>query len=120
MKQTQYFAYHPDFVPESLLAKFPNHAIHTDSLTGKTIAFFGMGVFKVAGIELASELVDNLDALGMRDDSGEGEGMSRAALNTLVTTMFNRPAKGNEVRLSMSQGKYLYNTRFKPDDVGPE
>ena len=95
--------------PTEMLTKYPTPATYAE---GK-LYLFGENLQEVAGIEPA-EIVD-IEAMGFNHPYVEGEaGLTAAELDAHVDRLLGILGEG-EVSLSNSQGRHLYDTRFKPE-----
>jgi len=92
-----YTVYAVEHVPAILLSKYPTPALYAE---GK-LYLFGESLKDVSGIEPV-EVVD-IESMTLTNDELD------AYVDHLLTVL--GPA---EVRLSKTQGQYLYHTRFKP------
>ena len=56
--------------------------------------------------------------MGLQEDDGEEQGvMTKSEFDALADQLLAETPTGREVQLSRSQGRYMYETRFKPDDI---
>ena len=99
-----------EFIPESLLAKHPNHAIYGDT------ALFCESLEEVTGTP--ADEIEDMAQHGLKGNSDEeGQGMKESDFDDLVDEMIVRPPNGKEIKMSAAQGKYLYKGRFKPEEI---
>ena len=104
-----YTVYATEFAPEALSSKYPNAAQYEE----KKLTLFAESLEQVTG-EPANDIV-NLKVMGLQEDDGTQEGiLTKTQLLTMVESMLAEKPTGREIQLSLSQGKYLYDVRFKP------
>ena len=49
--------------------------------------------------------------------SEEGTGLTAQQLDDMVDSLLTSNQLGSEIQMSKPQGRYLYDTRFKPEDA---
>jgi len=116
-----YTVYAQEFVPESLLAKYPKPAEYAE---GK-LYLFAENLEKVTGTP-AVDIFD-FSVMGLQEDDGteksvsivdgvevETDMLTKSGLISMVTAMLSGTMTGREIQLSVAQGKYLYSTIFAP------
>lgn len=92
-----YTIYAVEHCPQAMLAKYPTPAIYAE---GK-LYLFGENLQQVTGIE-APKVID-IESMELTNEQ----------LDAYVDELLLMLGEG-EVKLSISQGRYLYDTRFKP------
>lgn len=102
------------FIPEALLARYPNHAVYDK---GK-VALFAETLEQLTGT--AHDDIEDIAALGLREDDDDSEQnagqIKKSELDLIVDDMLKRTPKGSEVQMSLAQGKHLKKTKFKKED----
>jgi len=107
-----YTIYDKNFCPEAMINKFPHHAKYE---TDDRLYLFGETLEQITGV--AAESIVNLSSMGLQEDDGTEEGvLTKTQLDNMVTAMLAEEPTGREVQLSKSQGRFLYETRFKPTE----
>ena len=98
-----YYIYDTAQAPAELTTKHP-HAAQYASIT-----LFVSGAAEPLGV---------VDIASMGFSEVEGEGLTKAQLDTMVDSLVapEPPPTGAEVQISKAQANYLYETRFKPID----
>jgi hypothetical protein len=105
-----YTIYNKDLAPQALLTRYPKAAMYADG----TVYLFGDTLESLTGTP-ATSIID-MAALGFNYPySAEGEGLTEAELNAMVDSLLADTHTGSEVQMSHAQGRYLYDTRFKPE-----
>ena len=104
-----YYAYHTDFIPEALAARYPNHA------TYGALAIFGESLEALTGIELTAEEInsyvgtnaDESHMAGLADEGNEDQARidARAALMAALQKL---TPDSQEIRVTSQQGKLLH------------
>ena len=92
-----YTIYAVNHCPAEMLAKHPTPACYAE----KRVYLFGESLREVAGIE--PENVVDIEAMELTNEELD------AYVDYLLTVL-----DSSEVKLSKAQGRYLYDTRFKP------
>ena len=104
-----YYIYDTELAPEELKAKHPNAAQY------QTITLF------VTGSNSPTGVVDLASIPFNHPYDVDGVGITAAQLDGMVDSLLAPmpPATTDEVQISKVQANYLYETRFKPDEVEP-
>ena len=97
MRETIYTLYTVENCPDEMLAKYPHAAKYADD----TLYLFGETLEQVTGTP--AELIIDVASYDLTD----------AELDAEVDRLLGIMGAG-EVHLSKAQGKYLYESRFKP------
>ncbi len=96
-----YTIYAVEHCPSEMLASWPDAALYAD----KQVYLFGENLEEVAGI-VPDSIID-IKSMELTNEE----------LDAYVDKLLANLGKG-EARLSNVQGRYLYDTRFKPAEVG--
>ena len=108
MRETIYTLYAVEHCPQAMLDKYPKPATYADG----SLYLFGETLEQVSGTP--AELIIDVSAYGFNYPYVEGEaGLTAEQLDAEVDRLLGIMSEG-EVHLSKSQGKYLYESRFKP------
>mgnify|MGYP003632212859 CR=1 FL=1 len=104
-----YTIYNVGLAPQALLTRYPQAATYADG----AVYLFGDTLESLTGTPAIS-IVD-IAALGFNypyidDDNG----LTESELNSMVDSLLADNHTGSEVQMSHKQGRYLYDTRFKP------
>ena len=104
-----YTIYNKEFAPEALLAKHPHAPIyHDDNLADSIeVILFVSTLEQVTGT--AAENVITIHATE--------EELSNDDLDAMVDAYLTGEQHGSELQIAKPRGKYLYNTRFKKQEV---
>ena len=104
-----YYAYHIDYIPESLAAKYPNHAVYGG------LAVFGEGIEALTGIALTPNKInsyigtneDESHMVQLADEGNEDQARidARSALRVALQKL---TPDSQEIRVTSQQGKLLH------------
>ena len=104
-----YTIYNKDLAPQALLTRYPKAATYADG----AVYLFGDTLESLTGTPAIS--IIDMAALGFNHPYVEGNpGLTEAELNAMVDSLLADTHTGSEVQMSKAQGRYLYDTRFKP------
>lgn len=113
-----YTIYNKKLAPDELKSK----QIHAPTYTDKSIAdsidvlLFVYTLEDVTGTP-ADNIID-VAAMGFNHPySEEGEGLTAEQLDGMVDNLLTSNQLGSEIQMSKPQGRYLYDTRFKPESA---
>ena len=104
-----YTIYNKEFAPEALLAKQPNAPIyHDDNLADSIdVILFVSTLEEVTGVAAENVIVISYTE----------EELSNEALDAMVDQYLTGEQLGSELQIAKPRGTYLYNTRFKKQEV---
>ena len=105
-----YTIYNKNSAPQALLTRYPKAAMYADG----TVYLFGDTLESLTGTP--APVIIDIAAMGFNYPYAEGaEGMTELELNTMVDSLLADKVTGSEVQMSHAQGRYLYDTRFRPE-----
>jgi len=109
-----YTLYTVDATPAELLAKYPTPAEYTHGNTDFYI--FCESLEEVTGIPAVDP--EEVDKQGFNYPfDASGTGLTEAALNGRMNALFAGPASTKEIHMSRHQGKYMWRSKWKPEDI---
>lgn len=104
-----YTIYNKALAPAALLTRYPKAATYADD----AVYLFADTLGDLTGTP--AESIIDMAALGFNYPYVEGgNGLTEAELNAMVDSLLADTHTGSEVQISKAQGRYLYETRFKP------
>ena len=104
-----YTIYNKALAPQALLTRYPRAITYADD----SVYLFADSLQELTGTP--AEHVIDMKELGFNYPFVEGaDGLTESELNSMVDSLLSSTHTGSEVQLSKTQGRYLYETRFKP------